>query len=150
MRLTEVDRAEVLAHMSDPKVAEYLPLMISCWTEDRVVEFIAAKEAGWARDGLGHWAVLSDGAYAGWGGFEKDEGAWEFGLVLKPEAFGLGFAVVRKALAFAREDPRIEKVSFYMDPKRPSLGVFDRAGAVPVGVVEHDGERFRKFLLDTV
>ena len=53
-------------------------------------ELVAAKEACWRRDGLGHWAILANGAYAGWGGFQKEGEDWDFGLVLSPGFFGLG------------------------------------------------------------
>lgn len=149
VRLTEVAPDEILAHMNDPRVAEFLPLMVSCWTAARVAEFVATKEATWAREGLGHWAVLADGTYVGWGGFERAGAEWEFGLVLKPTAFGLGHAVTRRALEFARADPRISVVSFLMSPHRPSLRAFDRLGAVPQGDLMVDGEMFRKFVLPT-
>jgi hypothetical protein len=70
-RLTEVDPAEILAHMSDPKVAEHMPLLTFDWDEAAVADFVAMKEDHWRRDGLGHWAILSGGRYVGWGGFRR-------------------------------------------------------------------------------
>ena len=45
-----------------------------------VTEFVAAKEECWDRDGLGHWAILSNNRYIGWGGFQKEGDEWNFGL----------------------------------------------------------------------
>lgn len=150
IRLTEVAPAEINAHMSDPRVAEHMPLLGAGWDPARVGDFIAAKEACWQRDGLGHWAILSDGAYVGWGGFQKEGEEWDFGLVLKPEAFGLGLRIARAALDIARTDDRIPFVTFLLPPSRRNLGALARMGAVAVGQVEYEGERFRKYRLETV
>lgn len=149
VRLTEIDSGEIMAHMSDPRVAEHMPLLTGPWDRAACYAFVAAKEACWMRDGLGHWAILADGAYVGWGGFQKEGDEWDFGLVLKPERFGLGARVTRNALAFARYDERIPFVTFLLPPSRNNLGALDRLGARFVGEVDYEGRTFRKFRLDT-
>lgn len=148
-RLPKVSANDILAHMSDPRVAAHMPLLKTGWDSDRVAEFVAEKEARWRGDGLGHWAILRDGRYAGWGGFQKEGDEWDYGLVLKPDCFGLGGAVTRKALAFARADPRIPFVTFLLAPTRGHVRGLERRGARFAGEVEHEGARFRKFRLDT-
>ena len=103
-RLTDVAPEEILAHMSAPKVAEHMPLLKARWDMAQVERFIAAKEACWQRDGLGHWAILQDDVYIGWGGFQKEGDEWDFGLVLKPDCFGVGLRIINLALDFARGD----------------------------------------------
>lgn len=148
-RLTEIAPHVLVAHMSDPRMAEHMPLLTAPW-DDRVAErFVAAKEARWRCDGLGHWAVLADGCYVGWGGFQNEDGEWDFGLVLRPDAFGLGSTITREALAFARADPRIPFVTFLLPPSRRHLGALARLGAEFVGEVAHAGAVFRKYRLDT-
>lgn len=149
VRLTEIAPEEILAHMSDPRVAEHMPLLTDGWTSDTVSAFVAAKEACWSRDGLGHWAILSGGAYVGWGGFQKEGDAWDFGLVLKPEAFGLGIRITRQALEFARADPRIPFVTFLLPPSRKNLGALARLNAQFVEEVVHGGATFRKYRMMT-
>lgn len=135
--------------MSDPRVAEHMPLLKASWDRRACAAFIKAKEACWARDGLGHWAILRNGAYVGWGGFQKEGDEWDFGLVLKPNCFGLGARITGKALAFARADERIPFVTFLLPLSRKHLKWLDRLGAKPVGEVNYDGEMFLKFRLDT-
>ena len=135
--------------MSDPRAVRHMPLATFEWNRDAVDAFIAGKEACWRRDGLGHWAFLCDGRYVGWGGFQKEGEEWDFGLVLKPEHFGLGPAIFRKALAFAVDDARIALVTFLLPPSRKNLGALTRLGARFVGEVDHDGATFLKFHLDT-
>ena len=149
VRLPDVSPDEILAHMSDPRVAEHMPLLTFTWDQDTVAGFVNAKEACWHRDGLGHWAILADGRYVGWGGFQKEGDEWDFGLVLKPEAFGLGMRISRKAIEFARADKRIPYVTFLLPPSRRSLGALARMGARYVEDIDYNGTRFLKYRLET-
>lgn len=142
-----MEESEIVTHMSDPRVAEHMPLSTFEWDAAAVANFVAQKEECWARDGLGHWAILANNQYAGWGGFQKEGNEWDFGLVLRPEAFGLGLRVAKKAFEFAVSDERISFVTFLLPPSRKNLGALERFGAVPVGEVEYDGARFLKFRL---
>jgi hypothetical protein len=148
-RLPDIPADEIVAHMSDPRVAEHMPLLTFKWDRQRLVEFVSAKEECWRRDGLGHWAILCDDEYVGWGGFQKEGDEWDFGLVLKPVCFGLGLRITRKAIDFAKADKRIPFVTFLLPPSRTHLGALTRLGARFVGEVEHDGAQFLKYRLDT-
>lgn len=147
-RLTEVSPEEILAHMSDARVAKHMPLLTRPWDERVVAEFIAAKESFWRRDGLGHWAILRDDAYVGWGGFQKEADEWDFGLVLKPENFGLGPRIARMALRFASADERIPFVTFLLPPSRRNLGALRRLGATFAGEIDYGGVTFLKFRVE--
>lgn len=148
-RLTQVSPDEIIAHMSDPRVAEHMPLLTLHWDHDAVARFVDAKEACWHRDGLGHWAILYRGVYVDWGGFQREGEEWDYGLVLRPQNFGLGWRITRKALAFAQADARIADVTFLLPPSRKHLGAFARLGARFVGETEYDGQRFLKYWLAT-
>jgi hypothetical protein len=147
-RLAEIPVDDILAHMADPRVAVHLPLLSGAWNAETAASFVAAKEACWRRDGLGHWAILHGGRYVGWGGFQKEGDEWDFGLVLKPDAFGLGPAITRKAFAFARADARVPYVTFLLPPSRTRLAALRRLGARFVGEVDYQGAVFRKYRLD--
>jgi hypothetical protein len=148
-RLPEIAPEEIITHMSDPRVAEHMPLLTFTWDAPMVETFVATKETCWARDGLGHWAFLADGRYVGWGGFQKEGTEWDFGLVLKPEVFGLGHRIARKALAFAASDPRIPYVTFLLPPSRRNLGALKRLGADYIATIDYAGAAFLKYRLDT-
>jgi RimJ/RimL family protein N-acetyltransferase len=136
-RLTDVPLEDLVAHMSDPRLRAHMPLLTGNWGEAEARAFVAAKEAAWARDGLGHWAFLAGKRYVGWGGFQKEDAEWDFGLVLRPRDFGLGQRITHAALDFARADPRIP------------FGALHRIGAQSVGRQDHSGATFLKFRLDT-
>ncbi|MEM7731094.1 MAG: GNAT family N-acetyltransferase [Pseudomonadota bacterium] len=148
VRLPEIDPHDIAAHMSDPRVAEHMPLLTGGWDAEVVRRFVEHKERCWARDGLGHWAFMAGERYVGWGGFQKEGEEWDFGLVLTPAAFGLGRRIAAKALDFATADNRIPFVTFLLPPSRRHLGVFARLGAEPVGEIEYDGAAFLKFRLE--
>ncbi|WP_282091267.1 GNAT family N-acetyltransferase [Epibacterium ulvae] len=148
-RLSKIDPAEIIAHMSDPRVAEHMPLLTFEWDEAAVAKFIATKEACWSRDGLGHWAILQDNQYVGWGGFQKEGDEWDYGLVLKPNSFGHGVRISKKALEFAVADERIPYVTFLLPPSRKNLGALKRLGAEFVGEISYDGSTFLKYQLKT-
>lgn len=148
-RLPEIDPDLITAHLTDPRVTRHLPLMPPTWDAAATQAFVAAKEACWTRDGLGHWAFLQDGRYVGWGGFQREGGEWDFGLVLTAEAFGLGFTITRQALAFAMDHPDIPHVTFLLPPSRTKLAALKRLGARPVGTATHDGATFQKFAIAT-
>ncbi|MEO9653306.1 MAG: GNAT family N-acetyltransferase [Roseobacter sp.] len=148
-RLSAIEPAEIVAHMSDPRVAEHMPLLTFEWDLAAVAQFVAAKEACWERDGLGHWAILANGEYVGWGGFQKETDEWDFGLVLRPCYFGLGVSISKKALEFATADARIPFVTFLLPPSRTNLGALKRFGAKFVGMAEYDGAKFFKYRLKT-
>nr|WP_299046791.1 GNAT family N-acetyltransferase [uncultured Tateyamaria sp.] len=148
-RLSTVSCDEIAAHMSDPRVAAHMPLLTSAWDHAKAKRFVDMKEAFWQRDGLGHWAFLAGGAYVGWGGFQKEGAEWDFGLVLKPDAFGLGIRIAHLAMACARADQRIPFVTFLLPPSRTRLKALERLGAAFVGRVRHDGCDFLKYRLET-
>ncbi|MEQ9565536.1 MAG: hypothetical protein RLN85_06950 [Pseudomonadales bacterium] len=135
--------------MSDPRVAVHMPLLTFEWDHDAVSKFVSAKEECWRRDGLGHWAILCNGSYVGWGGFQKEGDDWDYGLVLKPECFGLGSRITKMAIEFAVADERIPFVTFLLPPSRKKLMALTKLGASFVKEVEHEGARFLKFRLET-
>ena len=148
-RLHKIEPNEIIAHMSDPRVAEHMPLLTFKWDEDAVTKFVATKEECWRRDGLGHWAILSNNKYVGWGGFQKEGDEWDYGLVLKPDSFGLGIRISKKAIEFAFADARIPFVTFLLPPTRKNLGALKRLGAAFVGESDHQGTKFLKYRLET-
>ena len=150
VRLFDVSLEDIVSHMNDPRVAEHMPLLTSKWTHEDAKDFVDKKEGTWRHDGLGHWAILSNGVYVGWGGFQKEGEDWDFGLVLKPGNFGLGMRIFRKSIEFARADKRIDFITFQLPLSRKNLGVMTRVGAEFVGNTEQDGEVFKRYKLETM
>lgn len=149
VRLTEIELSEIARHMTDPRIAEHMPLLTFEWDINVASDFVDKKEECWARDGLGHWGVLANDKYVGWGGFQKEGDEWDFGLVLRPDAFGLGAQIARKAIDFAKADNRISFVTFLLPLSRKNLGALRRLGAEQIGQINFEGAEFLKFRLET-
>lgn len=126
-----------------------MPLLTGDWDVDAVTRFVGKKMEYWTRDGLGHWAFLANGRYVGWGGFQKEGEEWDFGLVLRPDAFGVGPRIIRMAIDFAVADARIPYVTFLLPPSRRNFGALRKLGAKRVGEIAYDGVKFLKFRLET-
>lgn|GEM_PF-322549 len=146
-RLSGIAPEVVLAHLREPRIARHLPLLPEHPTLALARQLIAAKEACWDRDGLGHWAILANGRYAGWGGFQREGEDWDFGLVLRPEHFRGGRAIALQALAWARARTAIAEVTFLL-PRSRSRRSLERLGARMTGESEHDGVSFARWVLD--
>jgi len=149
VRLTEIDLNVIIEHMSDPRVAEHMPLLTFEWNMAAVTNFVATKEECWKRDGLGHWAILANNTYVGWGGFQKEGDEWDYGLVLRPTSFGLGSIISRKAIKYAFADERIPYVTFLLPSSRKNLGALKRLGAKLIDEIEHGGAIFLKYRFET-
>jgi hypothetical protein len=148
-RLPKISPDAIVAHMSDPRVAVHMPLLTFKWDHVAVTKFVAAKEDCWQRDGLGHWAILCNDEYVGWGGFQKEGDEWDYGLVLRPGNFGLGARISKKAIKIAKSDDRIPFVTFLLPPSRKNFGALSRLGATFVAEVEYEGAHFLKYRLET-
>ena len=135
--------------MNDPKVRFHMPLLKGEWSVDAAKAFVAAKEDCWEKDGRGHQAFLLRGEYIGWGGFQKEGEEWDLGLVLTPDAFGLGPRIVKRLLMEAREIPEIPYVTFLLPPTRQNRAALHRLGARLAGTVAYEGQPFLKYRLET-
>jgi len=151
VRLSEISIDDLIQHMSDQRVAKHMPLLSSdiIWNLKTAEDFIAMKEQYWEKDGLGHWAFLSDGNYVGWGGFQKENQEWDFGLVLKPDHFGMGMCITKKAINFAKDNKNIPFMTFLLPPSRTNLKGLNRLGATYLGKVDYEGTAFLKYRLET-
>lgn len=144
VRLSKIDPQVLLDHMSDRRIARHLPLLGTGWDIERITAFVQVKEQCWERDGLGHWAILADQVYAGWGGFQKEGDDWDFGLVLRSEFFSLGQRIFDEAVTWLSAHRDIGDVTFLL-PQSRSRRVPERLGASLCGETTYAGIAFTKW-----
>src|SRR5687768_4532632 len=89
-RLSEIEPADIIALMSDPRVRRHMPLARGDFGPAECARFVAAKERLWAEHGYGPWAFVIDGEFAGWGGLQPEGDEVDLGLVLRPGYWGAG------------------------------------------------------------
>ncbi len=146
VRLTEIELETVAALLNEPRNSRHMPLA-GTFSHDEAAAWVAAKDGQWQTSGYGPWAVLVDGSFAGWCGFQAEENGADFGLVLLPEFWGHGAAIARQALdvGFARFgfDVVIIALPYSRSPDRAVA----RFGFEPDGEVSYGDARFRQYRL---
>jgi RimJ/RimL family protein N-acetyltransferase len=142
-RFSEIAAANWVHLLNDPDVRRHMPLGSDGWTEASAMAWAAGKDAQWAVNGYGPWALKLEGRFAGWGGFQKEDGDADFGLVLLPAFWGHGMAIGRDLLARGWQ-MGLESVTFLLPPSRRMAGL-SRLGFVPDGEMDYDGHRFVRF-----
>lgn len=146
LRLTEVPVEQVVRLLNEPRNARHMPLAAHV-TEESAAEWVRTKDAQWDEHGYGPWAVLVDGVFAGWGGFQREEAGADLALVLAPAYWGHGRAVTRAALRRGFEDLELDVVSIALPRSRDPERAVRRFGFEPDGEVLHDGIPFRRYRL---
>ena len=147
VRLTEVALADVMALLAEPRNARHLPLAGGDTTEESTADWVRSKDALWEADGYGPWAVLLDGRFAGWGGFQREEHGPDFGLVLRPECWGAGELVTRVALRRGFEELGFVAVTVALPLSRNPDSAVGRLGFAPAGRTAFAGVAFRLYRL---
>ena len=147
VRLTEVPLAAVTALLNEPRNARHMPLVSGELTEESAAEWVRAKDGQWERTGYGPWAVLLDGKFAGWGGFQREENGADFGLVLSPEYWGQGAEITHAALDRGFGELGLSEVVIALPYTRRPDRVVARFGFTPDGEVVYGGTVFRQYRL---
>jgi RimJ/RimL family protein N-acetyltransferase len=137
----------VVELLNEPRNRRHMPLSSSIFSLEEAVAWVEAKDAQWAVHGYGPWAVLVDGSFAGWGGFQREENGVEFALVLTPEHWGHGREITRAALDRGFDELGLESVLIALPFSRSSDRAVGRFGFVPDGTVVHGGSTFRQYRL---
>lgn len=146
-RLPEVPLADVRALLDEPRNRRHLPLAGGTSTPRSATAWVRAKDSPWETAGYGPWAVLLDGVFAGWGGFEAEANGPDFALVLRPARWGAGALVTRIALQIGFDELGFDRVTISLPHTRSPDRAVARLGFVPAGEAVHAGVPFRQFVL---
>ena len=146
MRLTEVPLSDVLEVLNEPRNARHMPLAGN-FTEESAAAWVREKDGQWEQNGYGPWAVLVDGEFAGWGGFQREPNGADFGLVLSPRHWGQGAAITRAAIDRGFGELDLDSVIIALPFTRSPERVVTRFGFVPDGEVSYGDATFRQYRL---
>lgn len=146
--LSSIPAASWLTLLNDHDVHRHMPLAGGDdWTVERATAWAAAKDAQWQENGFGPWAIVIDGQFAGWGGFQKEDANVDFGLVLLPAFWGHGKALHDAILDKGWRELGFESITILLPPSRVRLKSLARMGYRQDGEIEYAGHRFLKFRL---
>jgi RimJ/RimL family protein N-acetyltransferase len=146
--LKEINCAEIIALNTHPLVRRQMPLSDDNFGEAECREWVAGKEAQWEQHGYGPWAFLIDGKFAGWGGFQYENGDADLGLVLHPVYWGTGKIIYNELIRRGFGEMGFESVTVLLPPSRTRVRGILKLGFQPDGEVELYGERFIRYRLD--
>ncbi len=141
---SDIPHADWLLLLNHPDVIRHMPLATESWTGHAVMEWAKGKDAQWQAHGYGPWAIRIDGAFAGWGGFQQEGREADLALVLLPEFWGSGPALVRDFMS-RRLALGIGPVSILLPPSRTRFRGLARIGFAFDCEVVYAGRRFLKF-----
>ncbi len=145
-RLTRIPLDQVRLLLDEPRNARHMPLAAR-FDDEATAAWVAAKDRQWAEHGYGPWAVLVDGAFAGWAGFQHEDNGADFALVLGPAYWGHGAAITRAALDRGFGELGLDEVIIALPFSRRPDRVVARFGFRPDGEVVYGGARFRQYRL---
>ena len=146
VRLTEVPLPDVVALLNEPRNARHMPLS-GTFSMASAADWVHGKDQQWDQHGFGPWAVLINGEFAGWGGFQHEENGADFALVLAPRYWGHGAEIARAAMDRGFNELGLAAVIIALPHTRDPDRVVARFGFVPDGDVTYDGAQFRQYRL---
>lgn len=132
--------------LNEPRNAKHLPLSTE-FSAATAADWINGKDGQWNAHGYGPWAVLLNGEFAGWGGFQHEENGADFALVLSPEHWGHGAAITGAALDRGFGELGLDEVLIALPRTRNPTRAVARFGFVPDGEVTYGGAVFRQYRL---
>jgi RimJ/RimL family protein N-acetyltransferase len=141
-RLRDIDCSEIIALNTNRLVMRQMPLSDDHFDEDECRKWVEGKERQWEQHGYGPWAFLIDGEFAGWGGFQYEDGDADLGLVLHPNYWGAGILIYDEMIKRGFEEMGFESVTILFPPSRTRIKGILKLGFQPDGEVEIGGERF--------
>jgi len=146
--LDQVDTNDIIALHNHPRVLAHMPLASGPFGPEECARWVAAKMQQWTTHGFGPWAILIDGQFAGWGGFQFEDGDADLALVLLPRYWGMGATIVRRMITTGTDTLALPRVTALLPMSRTRLHGMARMGFVAAGERCIDGQTFRRFTLE--
>lgn len=145
--LANVPVTLLLELLNHPDVGRHMPLA-GTMSEADCISWAKSKDQQWQENGYGPWAIYEESRFVGWGGFQKEGDDVDLGLVLRPDAWGLGPTVVRDLIGKGWSDFGFDSITILLPTSRVHLRPLVRLGFVADGDVDYEGHQFRRFRLN--
>jgi ribosomal-protein-alanine N-acetyltransferase len=145
--LKDIDCAEIIALNTNRLVRRQMPLSDDQFGEEECREWVEGKEEQWEKYGYGPWAFLIDGKFAGWGGFQYENGDADLALVLHPDYWGAGKIIYEEMIKRGFGEMGFESITILLPPARKHIKGVLKLGFQLDGEVELYGERFIRYRL---
>lgn len=147
IRLSAIDRSEIVALNTHPLVLRQMPLGDTSFDDAACLEWVKGKESQWDEHGYGPWAFTLDGKFVGWGGLQAENGDADLALVLHPDYWGLGKQIYNEIVDRAFNQMGFESITILLPPTRVRIKAIFRLGFQCDGDIDYDGIRFNRYRL---
>lgn len=121
IRLTEVNKHEIINLMNNPLVRRQMPLLSYDFDENICDQFIEAKEKIWNEYGYGLWAFMVKNQFAGWGGLQPENSDVDLAIVLHPDYWGLGKSIYAQIIGKAFNEMNLSSITVLFPPSRTRI-----------------------------
>ncbi|EKT58504.1 GNAT family N-acetyltransferase [Providencia sneebia] len=147
-RLSQINSKDIIELNTHPKVLEHMPLGDTQFDDEYCRAWVAQKEEHWNQFGYGVWALIIDGQFCGWGGFQNEDGDADLALVLHPNYWGYGKKITKKMIEQGFSELNFSSITIHLPLSRTKLSVFFRSGFYFDAQVNFDQIPFKRFRLD--
>ncbi|HEY9117504.1 MAG TPA: GNAT family protein [Roseivirga sp.] len=146
-KLTEINRSSLKDLMNNPLVRKQMPLFTGAFDDEALDNFIEAKMSLWKNHGLGPWAFVIEGEFAGWGGIQPEDGDYDLALVLHPNFWGFGKMLYQQIVEKTFKNHQIPSITVLFPPSRSKVNGLKKLGFEEEGEVTIGDHRFNRFRL---
>ena len=148
-RLSEIEESEIILLNSDPLVRRQMPLSEDGFDAAACQKWVEEKESQWQKYGYGPWAILCDGSFVGWGGFQSENNEPDLALVLHPNHWGKGKAIYEHIIRWGFEEKGFASITILLPPTRKKVKGILSLGFQPDGDLLQKGKMFNRYRLYT-
>lgn len=147
VRLTEINRYEIIELMNNQLVRRQMPLLDGEFNNNDCEKFIANKEQLWSEHGYGPWAFIVGKRFAGWGGLQPENGEADLALVLHPDFWGLGKQLYTTIVSKAFGEMGLKSITVLFPPTRSNVNALLRLGFQKDTEVSINNNQFIRYRL---
>ena len=126
--MSQISITDWLELLNHPLVKRHMPLATEDFTASSCQSWIEGKEQLWQSHGYGPRAILHQGEFVGWGGFQPDGDDADLGLVLHPKHWGLGIPIFKAFLRQGFETHHFRTVVIALPESRTRTRALARIG----------------------
>jgi hypothetical protein len=143
--LDQVSFQDLFVVLSNPRISRHLPLFDSNIDIEWTKSWVETKLSLWEDKRLGPYAVIHNNVVAGWAGYQPDNEFAELAIVLRPESWGIGAAVIDEVNRLWQLFGDDRKRVFYLPRSRNSEFITRRLGVQQIGTTMISGIEFNIF-----
>ena len=147
IRLTQVNKKDIIELMNNPKVVKHMPLASSKFDDKAYKKFIEEKETIWKKYGFGPFGFIIDKNFIGWGGLQPEQNDIEIAMVLNPNYWGYGRKIYERIINSAFHELKLKSIIILLPPSRKHIKGILKLGFKREALLKIDDVLFYRYRL---